>query len=247
MTTDEAVAWLRSRGKPNTIKIYRRHGVADETFGVAYADIGTLVKRLGADHTLAAELWATAIHDARVVATKIADPAAMTRRRIDSWLDACRDYVLTGAVAGLAARMPTAANLAHEWIESPGEYRASAGWNVIATLATNSALSPARARPLIRRIGRDIHSAPNRARHNMNSALIGMGGGLPEVRDLALAVARKIGVVKVDHGQTGCRTPDAAAYIHRMAEHRASRRASVAVPRRAERTLVGRAVKKIGA
>lgn len=231
MTVDEVVAWLRSRGKPNTARIYRRHGVAGETVGVAYADIGALVKRLRIDQALASDLWNTGLHDARVVAAKIADPAAMTRRRIEAWLQDCKDYVITGAVAGLAARMPVAAELAHGWIETPTEFHAAAGWNVFSIIATDGALPVAAARPLLRRIVRDIHAAPNRARYSMNNALIAVGGGIPELRETAIDAAREIGPVVVDHGETGCQTPDAASYIQRMA-NRAPRRARGAANRK---------------
>jgi hypothetical protein len=36
----------------------------------------------------------------------------------------------------------------------------------------------------------------------------------------ALRVATKIGKVKVDHGETSCRTPDAAAYIRKTSQRR---------------------------
>jgi hypothetical protein len=44
------------------------------------------------------------------------------------------------------------------------------------------------------------------------------------LRGRALEIARKIGRVEVDHGQTGCKTPDAAAYIARMDARRKSRK-----------------------
>ena len=218
MTADDVVTWMRSRGKPNTVRIYRRHGVTDETVGLSYADLDVLTRRLRTDHTLALALWRTGLHDARVLAARIADPTAMTSRQIESWLGDCTDHVVTAAVAGLAARLPAAAELARAWIDAPGEFAAAAGWNVLSILATLGALTPAAADPLLRRIGRDIHGAPNRTRHSMNNALIAMGGAMPEVRPLALETAREIGVVEVDHGRTGCKTPDAAAYIRRMAE-----------------------------
>jgi hypothetical protein len=51
----------------------------------------------------------------------------------------------------------------------------------------------------------------------MNTALISIGGYLETLRDAALATARAIGPVQVDHGETGCKTPEAAVYIAKMA------------------------------
>ena len=63
----------------------------------------------------------------------------------------------------------------------------------------------------------NIHTAQNRVRHAMNSAVIAIGLRSPEMRGLALAGAARIGKVTVDHGETGCQTPDAAAYIRKAA------------------------------
>ena len=42
----------------------------------------------------------------------------------------------------------------------------------------------------------------------------------------ALAVAKAIGKVYVDHGQTNCKTPDAANYIHKGRERQRARTVS---------------------
>ncbi len=50
----------------------------------------------------------------------------------------------------------------------------------------------------------------------MNGALIAFGLQGGKVRDRAFQAAARIGPVVVDHGQTGCVTPDAAAYIRKV-------------------------------
>ena len=51
----------------------------------------------------------------------------------------------------------------------------------------------------------------------MNMALVSIGITRPALRNRAIAAARRIGQVEVDHGQTGCKTPDAEAYILKAA------------------------------
>jgi hypothetical protein len=80
----------------------------------------------------------------------------------------------------------------------------------------NGTVDETAARQLLRRITRDIHHVKNRTRHTMNSALIAIGGSMDELRDEAIAAAKTIGKVEVDHGETGCKTPDAVSYIQRM-------------------------------
>ena len=58
----------------------------------------------------------------------------------------------------------------------------------------------------------------------MNSALIGIGMRSPAFEKKAIAAAGRIGKVEVDHGETGCKTPAAAAYIRKAAAHQRSKR-----------------------
>ena len=59
----------------------------------------------------------------------------------------------------------------------------------------------------------------------MNSALIAVGGSRPALTGRAKQVAADIGKVEVDHGETGCKTPDAVGYIDKMLAHRGAKAA----------------------
>jgi len=61
----------------------------------------------------------------------------------------------------------------------------------------------------------------------MNNTLIAIGarGGMLEQK--ALDAAAAVGTVEIDHGETNCKTPDAAAYIQKTLQRR---RAKQAVP-----------------
>jgi hypothetical protein len=60
----------------------------------------------------------------------------------------------------------------------------------------------------------------------MHNALIGIGSyGSKSLRDKAIAAAKRIGKVEIDHGETGCKTPDAVTYINKTVEYRAAKAA----------------------
>ena len=69
-------------------------------------------------------------------------------------------------------------------------------------------------------IERAMHSRKNRVRHQMNGALIAIGIRNPALEKKAVAAAERIGKVEVDHGETGCKTPDAVPYIRRAVERK---------------------------
>jgi hypothetical protein len=65
-------------------------------------------------------------------------------------------------------------------------------------------------------VERRIHGSKNRVRSAMNNAVIAIGSRSPALAEAATATARRIGRVEVDHGETDCKTPDAAAYFERI-------------------------------
>jgi 3-methyladenine DNA glycosylase AlkD len=67
MFLEEVMASLRAAGTEQNRKIYPRHGVKNEVFGVSFADLGKLKKQIKIDHALALALWSTGVHDARIL------------------------------------------------------------------------------------------------------------------------------------------------------------------------------------
>jgi 3-methyladenine DNA glycosylase AlkD len=224
-TAAELLEQLKRLGKPNTAKIYARHGVEEPSVGLPYAELGKLIKKLGTQHELATELWTSGVHDARVLATKVVDPLRIGLGELESWLNAASNYIITAAISGLAARTPYSLDLALKWTQSDEEWRGSAGWSIVSELAMQGGLDEATARDLLGRIERGIHQAKNRTRYSMNGALIAIGGSMPKVRERAFAVAKNIGRVEVDHGQTGCKTPDALPYMKKVIAHELRKKA----------------------
>jgi 3-methyladenine DNA glycosylase AlkD len=212
---------LAALGTAQNRKVYARHGITGAMFGVSYANLGKLARELQGRHELALELWESANHDARVLATMIADPERLGARELGRWVKALDNYVLTDAFAKLAARSPAGQDAAVKWLADSGEWVSTAGWSTLCwSLQVGAALEEAELRGHLRTIEKRIHGAKNRTRHAMNSALIGIGIGSPALRAEALAAAERIGTVEVDHGATGCKTPDAALYIRKVVEHR---------------------------
>ena len=223
MNAQAVLKELQRLGKPKTIKIYERHGVTGPCYGVNYADLKPLVKKIGRNHDVALGLWDSGVHDARVVATMIAEPEKMTRGDVERWLSDCTNYVITEAVAGVASKMPDGLEMARSWIEQGGEWTTSAGWSVVASNGGKGTLTSHDVDGMLAKIQEGIHAQPNRTRHAMNNVLISIGGYEAPLRPRVLAVARAIGTVHVDHGETGCVTPDASAYIAKMVAHQAAK------------------------
>lgn len=217
----EIFSELEALGTEQNRKIYRRHGASDPLFGVSYANIEKLRKRIKTDHALAVSLWDSGNHDARILATMIADPRQATDRLLDGWLKASGNPVLTDAFVKYVSQTDLARKKMEKWIKSSNEWRGRAGWTLLAYLArTDKETSDDFFEGYIEIIERGIHSAKNRVREAMNSALIAIGIRNSSLEKKAVAAARRIGKVEVDHGDTNCKTPDAVEYIFKAAKRR---------------------------
>lgn len=231
-----ALTELEKRGDAAIRKDLARHGIKGKAYGVSPANLAAVAKKIGKDHALALELWKTGNHDARMLATRIADPVQMNAATVDRWAREAGNYVITEAVAEIAAQAAAiGAGVkvadAKRWSDSPDEWISTMGWNILGLINDMGKLAERDAMAALDRIERGIQTAKNRTRHAMNHALIRIGAGLGALRERALVAAEKIGKVEVDHGKTGGSTPDAAEAIRKgkVASKPASKPASKAV------------------
>jgi len=239
MSLNEAMRTLEKAGTAQTRKTYARHGAEEPMFGVSFAVLKTLVKKIGVDHDLALELWNTKNHDARILAMKIADPAAIASSDLDRWAKETRMRGCGGYVAALAAESPHGDAKARAWCASSDVTLRAHAWTLAGMIANGDETIPDEW--FLERLGvieKSIHKASNSEREGMNMTVITLGGRNAALRKAATATAKRIGKVEVDHGDTSCKTPDAVAYIEKMWAHAAAKKfASPAAQERARESM----------
>ena len=220
------MAALEAAGTAQNRKVYARHGAAEPMFGVSYAELGKIAKPIRTDHALARRLWDTGNHDARVLALRVADPAALDESLARRWLRDVDNYILAEGLGGLCAQTRHARALSDAWRDDPSEWPASVGWFIVTCSAEDPGIwSVGELRALVRQIEAELDGRPNRVRHEMNGALIVIALRDGNLRRSVLAAAERIGPVEVDHGQTGCKTPEVAPYVERTLAHREAKAA----------------------
>lgn len=221
MALRAALADLKAAGTAQNRKIYARHGAREPMYGVSYGELAKLAKKYRRDHDLGLELFAIENHDARQLAAKIVDPSRFTVKLADAWVRAVDCYVTAEAVAGVVANSPVARSRSDAWRDRRSEWVASTGWAVAAFSADDEDVwSSDDLRALLRQIETEIHDRPNRVRHEMNMAIITIALRSPGLRGNAIATAKRVGPVVVDHGETNCKTPEAIGYIDKVVAHR---------------------------
>jgi 3-methyladenine DNA glycosylase AlkD len=216
-TVEQVLDELEQFGTEQNRKVYVRHGVGDNQFGVSFTNLQTLAKKYQRSQTLAEQLWNTGNHDARLLATMVADPEAVTSALAESWRKSLDNYVITDAFTGLIAKTSLCRKKMERWSKMKAEWTSRAGFGLLAHLAMrDGTIANAFFVEYVDLIEREIHGRRNRTRDAMNSALIAIGIRNGELKRKAIAAAKRIGTVNVDHGDTGCQTPDAIEYIRRV-------------------------------
>lgn len=219
MTASEILSILKKAGKPQTAAIYKRYGTGENVFGTLTSEIARLHKKIKVDHDLALDLWKSGNAEARALALLVADPAKVTRALADRFLADGPVRFVSPYLAPLIARSPIAEKTMRDWMKSADESTREMGYTILSARLRDDAdaITDADARKVLATIEKQIHKSPNWARYAMNGALIAIGVWRPAVRAEAIAAATRIGTVDVDHGDTHCKTPEAASYIRKAA------------------------------
>jgi 3-methyladenine DNA glycosylase AlkD len=137
---DAIVSDLRSRANERDRTGMARFGIrADNVLGgTSLPELRRMAKAAGIDHRLAADLWRSGIHEARILASMVDDPARVTERQMESW---ARDFdtwdVVDCTCATLFDRTPFAYDKAFAWSEREEEFVKRAGFVLMAALAVH--------------------------------------------------------------------------------------------------------------
>lgn len=119
-------------------------GIADKrALGVSVPKIRALAKELGKNQKLAAALWKTRVHEARILAPLIAEPELVIGDQLDTWATQIDSWdICDGFCSSLVVKTPFAAAKVSEWCAREEEFVRRAGFVVIAALAVHDKAAP---------------------------------------------------------------------------------------------------------
>jgi 3-methyladenine DNA glycosylase AlkD len=119
---------------------------ADHAFGVTVTELRGLARRLRPDHELAAALWSSGVHEARILASLVDDVTLVTEEQMDAWVSGLDSWDVCDAVCGnLFDRTPFALDKAVEWTGREPEFERRAGFALMACAAVHRKDLPDRA------------------------------------------------------------------------------------------------------
>lgn len=144
MPVTDIINLLKEKADANYHTGMRRFGINNETaLGVKIPEVRKLAKIIKKDHPLALQLWNTHIHEARILATMIADPKQVTPQLIDAWTNDFLSWDLCDQACGnLFDRTPYAIEKALEYSKHEKEFIKRTSFVLMAELSIHDKKAP---------------------------------------------------------------------------------------------------------
>ena len=135
----EVLERLESLADPDGVSSQARFGIETRrAYGIRVPVLRKLARETGKNHRLAQQLWETEIHEARLLATMIADPKQMTEKLMDRWAADLDSWDLCdGCCGNLFDKTEFAYKKAEEWSLRSEEFVKRAAFALMASLAVH--------------------------------------------------------------------------------------------------------------
>jgi len=126
-------------GDPARVEGMKRYRIdTSSAVGVSVTELRRIARGLGHDHELAAALWVSGVHEARILASLVDEPARVSEAQMDAWVADLDSWDVCDAVCGnLFDRTPFALDKAVEWSTREPEFERRAGFALMAWAAVH--------------------------------------------------------------------------------------------------------------
>ncbi len=135
----EILREMRALADPAALQGMARFGVdTSSSLGLNTPTIRAMARRVGKDQPLAEKLWESGVREARILASMVADPRAITRSTVDRWV---RDFnswdVCDACCCDLFDRTPFVWQKIPKWAADKREYVRRAAFSTLACAAVH--------------------------------------------------------------------------------------------------------------
>ena len=136
---DMVLAKLRSLSNSESLKGMSRFGIETKSaLGVSIPKLRSLAREVGKDHALAEALWTSRVHEARILASMVDEPAQVTEAQMDRWVKDFDSWdVCDQCCSNLFDKVAFARAKAVEWSAREEEYVKRAGFVLMASMAVH--------------------------------------------------------------------------------------------------------------
>jgi 3-methyladenine DNA glycosylase AlkD len=195
MTADEIIAELRAAANDHNRAGMARFGINTErALGISVTQLRLMAKGIGKSHELALQLWASGIHEARILASIVDKPEAVTEEQMEAWVAEFNSWDIVDQVCGnLFDKTPYAWDKAVAWTKRSEEFVKRAGFSLIAYMAVHLKKTDDREfERFFSIIEREASDDRNFVKKAVNWALRQIGKRSDYLRPQAIACAERI-------------------------------------------------------
>ena len=195
MTSDQIIANLKQLANAQAIEGMARFGIRPaQALGISMPTLRKMAKEIRRNQALALALWDSGIHEARILASMIAEPQLVSAELMEKWANDFDSWDVCDQVCGnLFDKTPYAYQKATQWCQQEREFVRRAGFVMMAELAVHDKKAQDEAFmqffPLIKQHASDERNFVKKA---VNWALRQIGKRNSHLRTLALECAPEI-------------------------------------------------------
>ncbi len=191
---DDLLSQLQALANPDNVSGMARFGInPSNTLGVSMPNIRQLGRRKK-DHALALALWETGIHEARILASIVDQPALVNGDQMDSWTADFDSWDVCDQVcSNLYSKTPFAVEKALLWSQADQEFIKRAGFALMAYIAVHcKKVEDAVFLQFLEIIENSANDGRNFVKKAINWALRQIGKRSPQLYQPALDVSRRL-------------------------------------------------------
>ncbi len=198
MQYNDVLQKLKSLSDPKAVAGMARFGINPEnTYGVSIPNLRAMAKEIKRDHALAQQLWASRIHEARILASMIDSPEMVTGEQLEKWVKDFDSWdVCDQCCMNLFEKTGFAYQKAVEWSSNDTEFIKRAGFVLMARLAvSDKKAGDEQFKPFLPIIKREATDSRNFVKKAVNWALRQIGKRNLSLNGQAVETAKEIQVM----------------------------------------------------
>lgn len=162
-------------------------------YGVKVPLIRNLAKIIGRNHDLAIELWETKVHEARILASMIADPKLLNERQLDQWVNDFDSWDICDQTCTLIIKTDFANQKIYQFASNKHEYVKRTAFTLMCAIAVHDKKASNNLfLPYLDLIEREAWDERNFVKKAVNWALRQIGKRNEELRVIAIETAVRI-------------------------------------------------------
>jgi len=191
---EEVIKKLKKKANRKNVEGMARFGIAStNTLGVSIYDLRPMAKEIGKNHRLALRLWKSGIHEARILASYIDEPAKVTEGQMEDWAADFDSWDVCDQVCELFGKTPYAYKKIVDWSKRKEEFVKRAAFALIAEMAwRDKEANDNQFKRLFPHIIRESTDERNFVKKAVNWALRNIGKRRPGLKEEAINAAKEI-------------------------------------------------------